>query len=269
MDTETAKELQARLASDYAADPITRNPRVDAAILEAANPQSGDSALDLMTGTGFYALELARRAAPGEVLGLDLSPETLESAVDAANRARLTNLHFQEAPAGIIPDTVGGLDLVTCIQALHRISNPRVLMTRIREVLRPGGRFIVSDLCGKEDSLLNHALIKLIQSRFDPTCQWLFNRAEIRSLLKKAGLIEIKIGWMPKLSYTGIHLAEMLLEAKGNPDKLKQRMEGHLFETEQNALLDFVQKTPQFEAEKILGVFIATGKRPEGRTQDI
>lgn len=262
MDRERTKELFARWATDYASDPIVRNARVDNAILEAASPKSGESALDFATGTGFFALEIARLVAPGQVVGIDVSPEMLEVARRIAQDSGIGNVRFQEAPPEGIPPSIGTVDLVTCCFALHHLKNVRDFMTRSYSILRPGGRIVIADICGNDNPVINKALIKLVQAHYDPTYVWNYSQNEMRMLFRRPGYQDIKLGWMPKLSYIGIHLADILETAKTNPTDLQNRMEGHLSENEQNVLMEWVEKTPRFEAEKVAGVFIASARKP-------
>src|ERR1051325_5254258 len=53
--------------------------------------------LDVGCGPGSITQGLARRVAPGQVVGIDLSRETLESARATAAAAGLTNLTYEEA----------------------------------------------------------------------------------------------------------------------------------------------------------------------------
>src|SRR3954449_11942289 len=81
--------------------------RARAADMAALRP--GDRALDVATGTGDLAVELARRVGPsGEVIGSDFSEKMLELA-----RAKAPGLRFEQANALDLPYDDASFDAVT------------------------------------------------------------------------------------------------------------------------------------------------------------
>jgi SAM-dependent methyltransferase len=125
-----------RYTDDYAA----HRPGLPAAFydrLDALEPIRGSQALDLATGPGIVALELAARGSM--VVGIDVSPEQIATAGRVARDRRLEDLaHFEVARAEDTGPSAESVDLVTAAQCWHWFDGDAAL-TEVRRVLRPGG----------------------------------------------------------------------------------------------------------------------------------
>lgn len=101
--------------------------------------------VDFGCAHGFSAITVAATCPHAEVWGFDLNPAHVESARLLAQRAGLTNIHFEEAsfsdiaarPKGALPD----FDFIVSHGVLSWISpeNQRELMGLVDKLLRPGG----------------------------------------------------------------------------------------------------------------------------------
>jgi demethylmenaquinone methyltransferase/2-methoxy-6-polyprenyl-1,4-benzoquinol methylase len=107
--------------------------------------RAGDRALDVATGTGDLALELARRVGPdGEVVGSDFS----EGMLDVARRkaAGVANVRWEQANALALPYADGEFAAATVGFGARNFSDlPRGLAEMAR-VVRPGGRVVVLEI---------------------------------------------------------------------------------------------------------------------------
>jgi SAM-dependent methyltransferase len=116
-------------------------PRYPAQVYEALESfgvrARGARICDLGTGTGFLALELARRGA--SVVCVDLSAVQLASA-DAAARAERLDARFVAARAEATGLPSGRFDAVTAAQCALYFEHPAVDL-EIARLLVPGGRF--------------------------------------------------------------------------------------------------------------------------------
>jgi ubiquinone/menaquinone biosynthesis C-methylase UbiE len=102
--------------------------------------------LDVGTGTGLLALEFAKSIPGVKVTGLDLSDTVLELAREKLQKSDTPlKVSFEKGDAEDIPLEDDTFDLVVSSNTLHLIKNPIRMFDEIHRVLKPEGRFIVSD----------------------------------------------------------------------------------------------------------------------------
>jgi demethylmenaquinone methyltransferase/2-methoxy-6-polyprenyl-1,4-benzoquinol methylase len=124
---------------------LDRSWRHRAAELASVSP--GDRVLDVATGTGDLALELARRVSPGgEVVGIDFSERMLEIARTKAEAISGSVVRFASANALALPFPDSAYDAATVGFGARNFADLERGLREMARVVRPGGRVVVLEI---------------------------------------------------------------------------------------------------------------------------
>jgi ubiquinone/menaquinone biosynthesis C-methylase UbiE len=114
------------------------------AVLERLALQRGERVLDVGSGPGLLAEQMAARVGPtGEVVGVDISESMVRMARDRCRH--LPQVSFEQAEATGLPSVAGRFDVVVCTQVLEYVPDVEAAIAELVRVLRPGGRLAVMD----------------------------------------------------------------------------------------------------------------------------
>lgn len=192
-DVLTGVPLGALAASRGCGDPVAR------ALL-----QPGETVLDLGSGGGIDAIIAARLVgAEGRVFGLDMTPDMIALARQNAQDAACDNVEFLEGDIADIPLPDASVDVVVSNCVINFCEDKRRVMQEAFRVLRPGGRFVVSDIV---------RLAPVPEASYEPLCRLvgctngMSSIEEYRDVLRDLGFADSRVD--PKTVYTEEVLAE-------------------------------------------------------------
>ncbi len=114
----------------------------EAVLMALASKGTGRRALDVGTGTGQFAVYLAKNGF--QVTGVDLSDEMIACAKANARREGL-NIDFKVGDAEHLGFADNSFDVIVSRNLLWTLPYPEKALTEWKRVLKPGGRLVVSD----------------------------------------------------------------------------------------------------------------------------
>jgi SAM-dependent methyltransferase len=160
--TLTEDELKACCATAYAS-PAARwllgesfhpgGARLTARLIRALAVGPGSAVVDVASGLGTSAIQLARETGC-DVVGVDLSPESVAAATRAAEEARLAGrVRFLCGDAEALPLPDAAADGVLCECALCTFPDRAAAAAELARILRPGARLALSDVTADPGAL--------------------------------------------------------------------------------------------------------------------
>jgi ubiquinone/menaquinone biosynthesis C-methylase UbiE len=188
------------------------------------------SVLEVGSGLGILAREVAERAPRASVWGIEYSTDQLSRAKDAAGAP---NLHFVQADAHALPFDDEHFHTVYCRYLLEHVADPVEVLMEMHRVLRPGGRALA-----QENNILINVFypecpaFDLIWERFARLQARLGGDAligkKLLQLFKQAGFDHIKLSLQPEIHHAGMETFRPWLENLiGNVESGATALESH------------------------------------------
>ena len=131
-----------------------------------ADLQPGEIVLDLGSGGGIDVLLSARRVGPtGKAFGLDMTDEMLALARENQRKAGVDNVEFLKGEIEDIPLPDESVDVIISNCVINLSLDKDKVLSEASRVLRPGGRFAVSDVLFQGDmSVLPQSLLSDVEA---------------------------------------------------------------------------------------------------------
>jgi SAM-dependent methyltransferase len=207
-------------------DPITSNlyeqgdtanlpERAVTASLGCGNPTAlaqlmpGETVLDLGSGGGIDVLLSAKRVGPtGKAYGLDMTEEMLALARENQRQAGVTNAEFLKGEIEHIPLPDDSVDVIVSNCVINLSPDKDAVLAEAFRVLRPGGRFAVSDVVVRGAV---PAGIRRSVELWVGCVAGALEESEYRAKLAKAGFEEIDLE--PTRIYTAESARDFLADA--------------------------------------------------------
>jgi len=207
-------------------DPITRDLYTDTEVagmpteallasLGCGNPTAlaslgeGETVLDLGSGGGIDVLLSARRVgSTGKAYGLDMTDEMLDLARENQRKAGVTNAEFLKGDIEDVPLPDGSVDVIISNCVINLAADKERVIREAFRVLRPGGRFAVSDIVVRGDVPPD---IRRSMELWIGCVAGALEEDEYRRLLAGAGFQEISLE--PTRVYTASDAREFLESA--------------------------------------------------------
>jgi arsenite methyltransferase len=168
-----------------------------AASLGCGNPtalidlREGEIVLDLGSGGGIDVLLSAKRVgSEGKVYGLDMTDEMLALARENQRKAGVSNVEFLKGEMEHIPLPAASVDVIISNCVINLSSDKSRVLREAFRVLRPGGRFAVSDVVVRGDV---PAEIRRSVELWVGCVAGALEESEYRALLTEAGFTDVDV----------------------------------------------------------------------------
>ncbi len=156
-----------------------------------ADLRAGETVLDLGSGAGADVLISARRVGPsGRAIGLDMTDEMLTLARANARDAGVENAAFLKGYLEEIPLPDACVDVVISNCVINLAADKQRVLREAARVLKPGGRFAVSDVIADDDM---DAATRADMEAFTGCVAGALTRAEYEHALDAAGFVAVEL----------------------------------------------------------------------------
>jgi arsenite methyltransferase len=156
-----------------------------------ADLHAGETVLDLGSGGGADVLLSAQRVGPlGKAIGLDMTDEMLALARTHAREAGIENVEFVKGYIEEIPLPDASVDVVISNCVINLSADKGKVLREAARVLRPGGRFAVSDVIADTDM---DAATRSDMEQWTGCVAGALTRGQFEAALADAGLVDLEI----------------------------------------------------------------------------
>ena len=188
-----------------------------------AELRAGEVVLDLGSGGGIDVLLSAKRVGPtGKAYGLDMTDEMLALARENQVRSGLTNVEFLRGEIEHIPLPDSSVDVIISNCVINLSADKDRAIAEAFRVLRPGGRFAVSDVVVKDDDVPDE--VRRSMELWVGCVAGALSHDSYRDKLQRAGFERIDIE--PTRIYRAADARQFLDEARLANDEMVAQIDG-------------------------------------------
>lgn len=110
-------------------------------VIAAMHLKAGDVVADIGSGSGYYTRRLARAVLPeGKVYGVDIQPEMNAILEENCKKEGITNVEVVLGEEADPKLPAGSIDWMILVDVYHEFQQPRPMLAKMLEALKPGGR---------------------------------------------------------------------------------------------------------------------------------
>ena len=188
-----------------------------------AELRAGEVVLDLGSGGGIDVLLSAKRVGPtGKAYGLDMTDEMLALARENQVRSGLTNVEFLRGEIEHIPLPDNSVDVIISNCVINLSADKDRAIAEAFRVLKPGGRFAVSDVVVKDDDVPDE--VRRSMELWVGCVAGALSHDSYRDKLQRAGFERIDIE--PTRIYRADDARQFLDEARLANDEMLAQIDG-------------------------------------------
>ena len=168
-------------------------------LVAAAQLTGREQVLDAGSGAGHTALAVAPHAA--QVVSVDLAAAMLEQGRRLAAARGLANIDFRVGDVEALEFPDASFDVIVSRYSAHHWPHPARALAEFRRLLRPGGRFVLSDIVSHDDPAFDTHL-QAIELLRDPSHVRDHTAAQWLALLAAQGFAaEVVYTWPLRLQF--------------------------------------------------------------------
>jgi ubiquinone/menaquinone biosynthesis C-methylase UbiE len=142
--------------------------------------------LDIGCGTGSQLVADRAHVTEMRMVGLDLFAGMLRQA-----RLKSNDIHWVQGNGACLPFAAASFDLVTSQFSFHHVQDKRAMLSQVCRVLRPGGRFVMTNICPRE--MRGWAIYRYFPAAWQRDMQDFAPREEIAAWMQAVGFARVRI----------------------------------------------------------------------------
>lgn len=165
-------------------DPARDGWQMPDRVIAALNLKDGQTVADVGSGTGYFAVRIARAHPKVQVIGSDIEASMVEYLANRARKEALANIASVQSSADS-PNLKASVDVVLIVDTYHHLPNRADYFRRLQASLKPGGRVAIVDFRP--------------EATMGPRKEFRFPAEKIRAEMAEAGFAQVEDhGFLPQ-----------------------------------------------------------------------